>query len=57
MADGYITRLPQDLFFGGGGGLAQTRRAMRPDEAAVREVFIAGYALTMTTRNGEAAWP
>ena len=39
VADGYITRLPQDLFFGGGGGLAQTRRAMRPDEAAVREVF------------------
>ena len=39
VADGYITRLPQDLFFGGGGGLARTRRAMRPDEAAVREVF------------------
>lgn len=39
VVDGYITRLPQDLFFGGGGGLAQTRRAMRPDAAAVREVF------------------
>ncbi len=39
VVDGYITRLPQDLFFGGGGGLAQTRRAMRPDEEAVREVF------------------
>lgn len=39
VADGYITRLPQELFFGGGGGLAQTRRAMHPDEAAVREVF------------------
>jgi L-ascorbate metabolism protein UlaG (beta-lactamase superfamily) len=39
VVDGYITRLPQELFFGGGGGLAQTRRAMRPDEAAVREVF------------------
>jgi L-ascorbate metabolism protein UlaG (beta-lactamase superfamily) len=39
VADGYITRLPQDLFFGGGGGLARTHRAMRPDEAAVREVF------------------
>ncbi|HXC61003.1 MAG TPA: hypothetical protein VN645_16930 [Steroidobacteraceae bacterium] len=39
LADGYITRLPQELFFGGGGGLAQTSRAMRPDAAAVREVF------------------
>ena len=39
VVDGYITRLPQDLFFGGGGGLARTHRAMRPDEAAVREVF------------------
>ncbi len=38
VADGYITRLPQDLFFGGG-GVDSTRRAMRPDEAAVREVF------------------
>lgn len=39
LADGYITRLPGDLFYGGGGGLAQTRKAMRPDAAAVREVF------------------
>lgn len=39
VADGYITRLPQELFYGGGGGLARTHRAARPDEAAVREVF------------------
>ena len=39
VADGYITRLPQALFFGGGGGLAQTSRAAVPDEAAVRAVF------------------
>jgi hypothetical protein len=39
VVDGYITRLPQDLFSGGGGGLAHTSRAMRPDEAAVRQVF------------------
>jgi hypothetical protein len=39
VADGYITRLPQELFFGGGGGLAQTHRGVRPDEVAVREVF------------------
>jgi hypothetical protein len=39
VADGYITRLPQELFHGGGGGLANTRRAMVSDVAAVREVF------------------
>ncbi|HUG72270.1 MAG TPA: hypothetical protein VMK82_02490, partial [Steroidobacteraceae bacterium] len=39
LADGYITRLPAELFHGGGGGFASTRQAMRPDEAAVREVF------------------
>jgi hypothetical protein len=39
LADGYITRLPQELFHGGGGGLANTRRAMVSDVAAVREVF------------------
>jgi hypothetical protein len=38
VADGYITRLPQDLFYGGG-GLDSTHRPVRPDEAAVREVF------------------
>jgi hypothetical protein len=39
LADGYITRLPESLFYGGGGGLASTHRAMQPDTAAVREVF------------------
>jgi hypothetical protein len=39
VTDGYITRLPQDAFFGGGGGLAQTRRAFRPDVAAVTRVM------------------
>ena len=28
VADGYITRLPQALFSGGGGGLAQTSHAL-----------------------------
>src|SRR5690242_7550010 len=39
LADGYITRLPQALFFGGGGGFANTHRAALSDEAAVRDVF------------------
>ncbi len=39
VADGYITRLPQALFSGGGGGLAQTSHAAVPDEPAVRAVF------------------
>jgi hypothetical protein len=39
VTDGYITRLPQDAFFGGGGGYAQTRRPFKPDVAAVRRVM------------------
>jgi hypothetical protein len=39
LADGYITRIPQEVFFGGATGLASTHRAMRPDVAAVTEVF------------------
>lgn len=39
LSDGYITRLPQNAFFGGGGGLAQTRQAFRPDVNAVRRVL------------------
>jgi L-ascorbate metabolism protein UlaG (beta-lactamase superfamily) len=39
LADGYITRLPQELFRGGATGVASTSRAMRPDLAAVTEVF------------------
>jgi hypothetical protein len=39
VTDGYITRLPQGDFFGGGGGLAQTRRPFTPDIAAVTRVL------------------
>jgi len=39
LADGYITRLPQELFYRGATGIASTRRAARPDVAAVTEVF------------------
>ena len=40
LTDGYITRIPQSAFFGGG-GLAQTRQAFVPDAAAVRRVLAA----------------
>jgi len=39
MADGYFTRLPQRAFFGGGGGLGQTREPFVPDVKAVTRVF------------------
>ena len=39
LADGYITRLPQEVFFGGANGFDSTRRAVQPDLAAVTEVF------------------
>lgn len=39
MIDGYITRLPESAFFGGGGGLANTRQAFVPDEPAIRDVL------------------
>jgi hypothetical protein len=39
LTDGYITRLPQSAFFGGGGGLATTRQAFKPDVDAVRRVL------------------
>jgi hypothetical protein len=48
LADGYITRLPESIF-SGGGGVDVTSRAMRPDEAAVREVHDAlggGHVIT-----------
>ena len=28
LTDGYISRIPQSAFFGGGGGLAQTQAAL-----------------------------
>lgn len=39
VTDGYITRLPQDAFFGGNGGYAQTKRPFTPDVAAVTRVM------------------
>jgi L-ascorbate metabolism protein UlaG (beta-lactamase superfamily) len=41
LTDGFITSLPQSAFFGGGGGLAMTRQAFKPDVDAVRRVLTA----------------
>jgi hypothetical protein len=39
VTDGYVTRIPQSAFHGGGGGLASTYQAFKPDEAAVAKVM------------------
>ncbi len=41
LTDGYITRIPLSNFYGGGGGLAKTRKASVPDAAAVTRVLTA----------------
>jgi hypothetical protein len=58
VVDGYITRLPKEIFFGGGGGLATTRRAMLPDEVAVRRVYdaIGGKAAVKLLLTGHSHW-
>src|SRR6476660_8048339 len=39
LSDGYFTRIPQSAFYGGGGGLAFTRKAYLPDVDAVTRVM------------------
>ena len=39
LTDGYITRVPQHAFFGGGGGLAHTNEPFASDTTAVRRVL------------------
>ena len=38
LTDGYITRIPHSEFFGGGGGLAHTTDALKPNVPAVLQV-------------------
>jgi hypothetical protein len=58
LADGYITRLPQEIFHGGGGGFAATYRAATPDVAAVEEVFaaIGGKSAVKLLLTGHSHW-
>ena len=39
VTDGYISRIPQDIFFGAATGMAQTRVAQKPDVVAVTRVL------------------
>jgi hypothetical protein len=39
LTDGYVSRIPQSAFYGGGGGLAYSRSAYRPDSALVARVL------------------
>jgi len=39
LTDGYFTRIPQSEFYGGGGGLAFTHKAYRPDVETVTRVL------------------
>jgi len=41
VTDGYISRIPRNMFFGGASGIAQTRAPFASDTAAVREVLAA----------------
>ncbi len=41
VTDGYISRVPKDIFFGAATGMAQTRTAQKPDVAAVTRVLTA----------------
>lgn len=58
LADGYITRLPAEIFYGGGGGFASTRQPMVSDAAAVREVFeaIGGAPAVKLLLAGHSHW-
>src|SRR3954451_10177917 len=41
IPDGYITRIPQSAFLGGGDGLAHTRQPFQPDVAGATRVMTA----------------
>lgn len=41
VTDGYISRVPRDMFFGGASGIARTRASFASDSVTVREVLTA----------------
>jgi hypothetical protein len=41
IIDGYVTRIPKSNFFGGGGGLQNTKAPNNPDAALVKQVLAA----------------
>jgi hypothetical protein len=56
--DGYITRLPQSAFYGGGGGYMYTTRPFRPDVDAVARVLdaIGGAEAVNLLITGHSHW-
>jgi len=58
LADGYITRIPEREFHGGGGGYAYTRTPWKPDVPAVSRVLdaIGGPAEVKLLLTGHSHW-
>jgi hypothetical protein len=58
LTDGYITRIPESEFHGGGGGYAYTRNPWKPDVAAVSRVLdaIGGPSEVKLLLTGHSHW-
>lgn len=58
LVDGYITRIPEREFHGGGGGYAYTRNPWKPDVAAVSRVLgaIGGPSQVKLLLTGHSHW-
>lgn len=58
LTDGYITRIPREEFYGGGGGYAFTRHTRKPDVAAVQRVLdaIGGKSTIDLLLTGHSHW-
>ena len=58
VTDGYITRIPQQAFYGGPSGLAQTRAPYRPNVDGVRRVLnaVGGVERVTLLLTGHSHW-
>lgn len=58
LTDGYITRIPESQFHGGGGGYAYTSKPWKPDVAAVSRVLdaIGGAGKVNVLLTGHSHW-